>query len=411
MEGYLVKEKHILPDSLNAYEYIVEFTNTYKKFKTAPIAVREAHCLDVMWKHWPCPMEEGDLLAGRLLIGEIGFSSEPLFGRSGGFFYDGKQLDLMLESNEYDSVEKDNIRVVKEYWIREESRRNLRAGYPEYMKYALPEDIYWEHPGVAFPLYRMVGAYLDYEKLLRLGLGGLSEEIAAKRDRVEREGGDESLFSGMIMALDQLSCLCRRYSLSAQKLAVQCGDPTDRVQRLYIAGVLDNIALKPPETFIEAMQLVWLYSLVANTLNYGRMDDYLGDYLVWDLEQGILTEKEALEYTSSLWRLIAAKKTVFHGRVIIGGLGRHDEKNADRFALMAIEASRITADIEPQLSMRFYGDQNPELMERALDCIGEGRTYPILYNDDVNIPAVMDAFSVSREEAVNYMMFGCGEYV
>ncbi len=35
----------------------------------------------------------------------------------------------------------------------------------------------------------------------------------------------------------------------------------------------------------------------------------------------------------------------------------------------------------------------------------------MLYNDDVNIPAVEKAFEVSREEAEDYMMFGCGEYV
>jgi pyruvate-formate lyase len=50
-------------------------------------------------------------------------------------------------------------------------------------------------------------------------------------------------------------------------------------------------------------------------------------------------------------------------------------------------------------------------MKAALDCIGEGRTYPMLYNDDVNVPAVEKAFGVAREEAEQYLPFGCGEYV
>ena len=48
---------------------------------------------------------------------------------------------------------------------------------------------------------------------------------------------------------------------------------------------------------------------------------------------------------------------------------------------------------------------------RDSDCIGEGRTYPMLYNDDVNIPAVRDAMEVSEKEAEDYLMLGCGEYM
>ena len=56
----------------------------------------------------------------------------------------------------------------------------MRARFPVYMQEALPEDIYWEHSEAAFPLYRMVGVCLDYEKLLRLGLPGLREEVREK---------------------------------------------------------------------------------------------------------------------------------------------------------------------------------------------------------------------------------------
>ena len=141
------------------------------------------------------------------------------------------------------------------------------------------------------------------------------------------------------------------------------------------------------------------------------MDDYLGDFLQRDLDAGRITRQGALDLLCSLWRLIDARKTVFHGRVIIGGRGRHNEVAADAFALLAIEASGIVAEAEPQLSLRFYAGQNPLLMEKALDVIGQGRTYPMLYNDDVNIPSVQKAFRVSREEAEHYVFFGCGEYV
>ena len=35
---------------------------------------------------------------------------------------------------------------------------------------------------------------------------------------------------------------------------------------------------------------------------------------------------------------------------------------------------------------------------KALEVIGEGRTFPMLYNDDVNVPAVQNGFHVSRAD-------------
>ena len=61
--------------------------------------------------------------------------------------------------------------------------------------------------------------------------------------------------------------------------------------------------------------------------------------------------------------------------------------------------------------MRLYEGVDSRLYEAALDTIGEGTTFPMLYNDAVNLPAVMDAFGVDRDTAQQYVPYGCGEYV
>ena len=103
----------------------------------------------------------------------------------------------------------------------------------------------------------------------------------------------------------------------------------------------------------------------------------------------------------SLWQLIADRGIFFNGRVIVGGRGRPNATNADCFAMLAMEATRTVVETEPQLTLRFYSDQNPALMQKALDVLGEGRTYPMLYNDDVNVPAVQHAFGVGEAHAVH----------
>ena len=320
---------------LNAYEYIMEFTDTYKKYKDAPTAVREAKCVEVQTRYWFQPMREDDLLAGRFLIAEVGYCSEPLLGRSVSYFYDPQRIDALLHSDAYTDAQKQDIRDALEFWKGEETRRKTRARFPEYMKQALPEDIYWEHSEVAFPLYRIVDAYMDYDKLMRLGLDGLKAEALRYQAKAEKEGGDVSLYEGMAMAVDTLSAVCLRYAEEARAAARTFGaSPARREQRLKIAGALEAVAHKAPSSFVEAMQLAWLYSLISGVLNYGRMDVYLGDFYANDLAAGRITEEEALSYTQSLWRLMASRVTVFHSRVVIGGRGRRNEANADRFALL-----------------------------------------------------------------------------
>lgn len=393
------------------YDYIIRFTRTYQEHHDDPIAIREAHCLDVIARSLYLPMEEGDLLAGRVRIAEVGFSSEPLLGRSVAFYYDPQRFQEVMDSPELTADQRKELAEILEYWKKEETRRNIRAAFPEYMKQAMPEDIYWEHSEIAFPLYRVIGLYMDFNKLLRLGLNGLRAEALARREIAAKNGGDEALFTGMVMALDSLKGLCLRYAVLAEETAGAAREEQRRQDMQVLAAALRAIAERAPETFVEALQLAWLYIMVSGCLNYGRMDDYMGDFLAADLEAGRITEAKALAYLQSLWRILAARKTVFHGRVVIGGKGRHNEANADRFALLAIEASRTVGEIEPQLSLRFYKGQNEALMEKALDCIGQGRTYPMLYNDEVNIPAVRDALEVTEEEAQDYLMLGCGEYM
>ncbi|HPY94880.1 MAG TPA: pyruvate formate lyase family protein, partial [Clostridia bacterium] len=150
---------------------------------------------------------------------------------------------------------------------------------------------------------------------------------------------------------------------------------------------------------------------VAGMMDYGRMDVYLGDFLARDLASGTETRESALEMLVGLWRLMVARKTVYHGRVVIGGLGRPNEKNADEFALLAMEASRIVKHIEPQLTLRLYQGQDKRLYDKALEVIATGATYPMLYNDEVNVPSVMSAFKIPPEDARQYLPFGCGEYI
>lgn len=348
----------------------------YIQHQDASAATREAAVLSVQFQTLFLPTQSDDHFVGRVLYPLAGLSPEAV---GLGYYCAYAALETGAERfPEHASA----ARALMAFWRGKTTAEKTRSAYPTWVAERLPSDAWTEDSGVAFPLYRMGGSTLDYGKLLSLGLDGLAAELA------------ETPFA---QAVPLLQATIDRYG-------EQTTDPA-------ICLTLEGIRHRAPQTFREAIQLFWLYALHAGTWNYGRLDVVLGPFLKRDLDGGTLTEPEALDLLCSLWRLIHAYSNQYNNRVFIGGKGRPNEVEADGFALLAIEATRRVRLNQPQLSMRFYEGQNPLLWERALDAIGEGCTYPMLYNDDVNVPAVAKAFGVSEAMAVNYTPYGCGEYV
>lgn len=389
----------------------LRFTETFRRNQDAPVAIREAMCLAAQYPEICSPIEEGDLFAGRVQPRLVGFSPDEWGSCAFGFYHLPQALEQAMQDYSLSPDRQRRAQEMLEFWNAQNTSTHVRRAYPTQMAQYLPSDDWMNEPGIAFPLYRLTGGNVDYAKLMRLGLPGMAAEIERRRERAVLAGSDAQLYEAMLIALDVLAGVCRRYERHARDLAKATFDVQRRKELGQIAETLCHIVAAPPRSLREAIQLFWLYALVADIRNHGRMDVYLGDFLARDLETGALGEDQALALLQSLWQLMADRCTRVHNRVIVGGLGRPNEHNADRFALVAMEATRTVHEAEPQLSLRFYSGMNPALMRKALDVVGEGRTFPILYNDDVNVPAAMRAFDVGRAEAEQYLPFGCGEYI
>lgn len=389
----------------------LRFTEAYKKYHHEHIAIREAMCLKAQYPGFLRGIKEEDLFVGRLDLPAVGFSPDEWGPTSFGYYCIENRI---IEEIKNPSIDDDYRNALKEmlfFWKEENTSSKLRAAYPERMAKALPTDDWMHQSGISFPLYRLCGANVNFNKLIKLGIPGMYHEIESYKAAAVEAGKDINYYEGSKIALDVLVDTCKHFANEATLLVNKANSNKHKQELMDIANVLVNITQSKPKHLREAIQLFWIYSLVADVRNYGRMDVYLGDLYVNDVRSGIITEEVALSYLVSLWRLIAARDTRVHGRVIIGGKGRPNEESADAFALLAMEATRLVKEVEPQLTLRFYKGMNPALMSKALDVIGEGRTFPMLYNDDVNIGAVENAFGFNRSEAEQYVPYGCGEYI
>ncbi|MGE5352144.1 MAG: pyruvate formate lyase family protein [Acidobacteriota bacterium] len=395
----------------NILQTELKFTETYRKYKDAHAAIREAMCLKEQYPAFFTEIRDGDLFAGRIKHTLVGVTPDEWGPTAFGYYCQEREIRELMAKSELDSYFRKEIEEMLSFWKTENTSSRLRSRYTDEMAKWLPTDDWMHDYGIGFPLYRLTGGNIDFGKLLSLGIPGMAEEVRRFRANAFKEGKETEFYDAMLIALEVLIDICRFYAHEAKQKAEEERDSERKGELFKMSALLEAITVTKPGTFREALQLFWLYSLAADIRNYGRMDVYMGDFLAQDLNSDVISETEAQRLLDSMWRLMAARNTVVHNRVIIGGKGRRNEKNADRFALMAIEATLNVKEAEPQLSLRFYKGMNPLLMEKALDTIAEGRTYPMLYNDDVNIPSVQSAFCLSRTLSEQYVPYGCGEYI
>ncbi|MDZ7316790.1 MAG: hypothetical protein ONA69_02105 [candidate division KSB1 bacterium] len=383
-------------------QQIFEFTRTYLAFSEDAPLERELACLHAQYPAVLLPPQSGDRFVGRVLHAPVGFS--PQMGNGFGYYLKEEEFLALLREPELSEELRFRLTVVLEFWRENHTAAKTRRAYSGELAKLLPSDNWNGESGIAFPLYRMAGSTLDYAKLMRLGIGGLRREL---EEHMRRKPAGAALYRGLIGSINLLAEVCLWYAEKAQ----QSDLPAE--VRAELVSCLLHISEKPPETLHQGLQLFWLYALLSGNANYGRFDRTFTDLFAADTAAGV-TEENVIELLSSLWRLMAEREGgvwMFDSRVIIGGKDRPNEAAADRFALLCIETTRRMRLIMPQLSLRFFNGQNPLLYQLALDCISGNNPYPILYNDDVNIPAVAAAFTVSEDEATNYVPFGCGEYV
>ncbi|MGN0633007.1 MAG: pyruvate formate lyase family protein [Oscillospiraceae bacterium] len=386
-------------------EIMEEYTETHKKYASASKERREVECLKVIYPQMFRSIEDSDLIAGRLDFLPIGFGTVTSVGGVGHYCVFAKLRAFQKEIDELGADYHERIEALYKYWL----DNDLKT---EYCRRTLTETTVGRFIDVNYPLIataRLSGMMLDYPKLLDNGISGLKKLIS---DKMAADPQNEFYITSL-ECLDICTASADYLREQAEKQLAELPENAEkrRKELRRMADVLGKIRTDKPETFHEALQLFWLYALLAGVINYGRLDDFLGPYLAADLDSGRITEEEAYDYIRSLWTMIENRRTTVNGRIIVGGKGRQHPKEADIFMRIALKVCKDCRYVEPQFTLRIDNNTTEETWQAALDAIGAGATYPTLYNDEVNVPAVSYGMRVDEETAKRYVPFGCTEFV
>ena len=386
-------------------EYCIHFTNVYREENDKYL--REAKCLKMQTNHILVDMDEDDLIVGRVKHGIVGFS--PQYGGLYTYYFNEEIAQDILDAYPEDWGKNQEFLEAVSYWKEENTLKKLNDRFTEkhadlekYKKTGgnMGKDIRLGTGST--PTGRLALTIPDLDKLIQLGIPGLRVEVEANRK------DDSRLSDAFLLAIDTVVDAIEFYERETETLIENAGEQEHLVTLLK---ALRNIKTNKPETFIEGLQLYWIYAVLSDLMNHGRMDVYLGDLYAGDIDAGVMDEETAIRYLTHLYKHYDFIGKVHDTRVVIGGKGRRNEENADRLAMVIMETSRRVKGVVPQLTLRYYKGMKEELFEKALKVNAEGCSYPILYSDDTNIPAVMKVFDVPEEDAESYIPAGCGEYV
>lgn len=389
---------------------VLEFTRIYQE-NSGDIYLREARCLDYQLEHILVPLDEEAGIAGRYDHGFVGFSSQTggysVLGA--GYTYYFKEFEfvnaLQRCAGELTASENYALQAAQAFWKEENTSRKLDLAFAR--RYGYVPGKGYPAPGVGNCDCRVAGTNLDFHKLVDLGFDGLEKEIEQKI----KENGDSSFYEALKLWIGSLQKACERYRRQALELAAHSTSKESRRRFLDLARALEHLQHQPPQSFLEGVQLMWIYSVSCDLMNYGRMDDYLGPLYAGDLDAGRLTEEEGVQIILYLYKRFLEINKIHDCRVIVGGVGRRHPREADRLAVAIMEATRRFREAVPQLTLRYYTGMSEAVFHKAMEVNAEGVTFPIIYSDDTNVPAVQQVYGVGREEAEQYVPFGCGEYV
>lgn len=390
---------------------VLEFTRIYKE-NSGDIYLREAKCMDYQLEHILVPMDEKDGIAGRYDHGFAGFTSQvggysALIGGCYTYYFNDFGFTCAMQhcAAELSAQEAMELQAAQAFWHEEHTARKLDVAFAKRYGYIPPKG--YQGPGVGNCDCRVAGTNLDFHKLIRLGFDGLDAEI----DSAVEKNGASSFYTALKLWIESLRKVCERYRKQALALAAHAEEGADRRRFLTLSKALEHIQHEAPRTFLEGVQLMWIYSVSSDLMNYSRMDDYLGPLYAADVDAGRITEEDGVQTVLYLYKHFKEINKIHDCRVIIGGVGRQHPKEADRLAMVIMEASRRFRETVPQLTLRYYSGMSEDVFHKAMEVNAEGVTFPIIYSDDTNVPAVQKVYGVSLEEAEQYVPFGCGEYV
>lgn len=252
------------------------------------------------------------------------------------------------------------------------------------------------HPLRGF-LTRWDHAAPETNRFLREGIGGILNRILAQL-QVAPSGEDRYFLEGMRMEVHAFSDFVAAHA-----------DEADKGGKSRLADSLRHLALKPPRTFFEALQLIWLRYVAfihegRGAMAFGRIDQHLYPFYQADLAAGRLTREEALDLLCQLRAFATNADNT--ASTTIGGWAAEGCDGTNEVTYLFLEAADFVRVPDLSLFARFNEKSPGPYLEACARLIFSGGGMPAMVNDEVSLKQLAQ-IGISGADALNHCFTGC----
>lgn len=268
----------------------------------------------------------------------------------------------------------------------------------------------------------------DYDKLMRLGLKGIIDEIDKEIETLDfispEEGRKYQFLRAAKICCEAAIRLSKRYAKLARQMAASERNEPRKHELETIAEVCDYVPENPPRTFQEALQSVRFIHLCLYLedgsgagASLDRIDQYLYPFYRRDIESGRINREEAAELLAAFWVKIAATDRIPPGlvktsgagyvqsRAILGGVDRQGNDACNELTYLILHvAGKMNMDLP--LYLRWHSGISRDIMLKAVWTNTQVGSEPAFHNDEQIIPGLV-ADGASLEDARDYVLRGC----
>ena len=235
----------------------------------------------------------------------------------------------------------------------------------------------------------------DFRIVLDKGIDGILREAEQSKENPAHHQGNRDFLSAVILAYNGLKRLILRYAAEAESMAAGA-EGTAKAELCEIARICRKISAAPPESFQEAVQLLWFTHLGTilesfELVNYGRLDVLLGRFL------GDTPREKAQQLIDCLLLKMHDQTDMtagYLGRygaqlvVTLGGVLSDGQSAVNEVTMMFLDAICRIRLPDPEFNLRISTKNPPAFLDKAAELTVSGCNFVAYYNDDLFVESL-----------------------
>ena len=408
-------------------ERLVLETEAYKQFAGDAVPIFRAKVVNYIMEHMTTLIMEDELIVGTATNKYRGANLHPEFQSSSWYISDIDEFSTRTK-DPYDISEEDKKQILEtlKYWEGKSMEDLSKKVMPPHIKELCADDI------ITVGLTNGVSGETtcDHEKILKVGMKGYIEECRRNIDSMVPQCSEDQakvdFWQACIIQAQGLITYAHRMAEEAERQAASCKDEKRKKELLRIAENCRVVPENPPETFMQALQMIWFAHVyfhieVCTTANgYGRLDQYMWPYYKKDvIDEKNITEEEAFEMLACLYlkscEVFEVRDkwyaTSFAGYpmweiMVVGGQTPDGRDATNELSYMCLEVANRLKTSQPVMAVRVWDGTPEALVKKGCEMIQDGQANPGFFNDNAAMQMALGK-GCTVEEARDWTIVGC----